>query len=202
MSLTLARGEDYHDLGEFGDEELDARWFWLPDHLIEVIVAKLVTRHLGDGRTGCCSQRFLIYYLEKSTKSTSHSVTIDYGDKYIVDFNEITKYCSFCGAVTIDHQHWLCRLRWLSDWVTNSVLCGTEYRTILGIVRTIVRALTECLRVTYLTTFPISCQFLLTSLSCYCPNHKLAILESFTCQLSLFLQDQRANWNHQLSSYT
>ena len=65
MSLTLAGGEAARDLGEFGDEELDAHLCQLPDHLIEVIVAKLGPHHLDDGRTGCCSRHFLIYYLEK-----------------------------------------------------------------------------------------------------------------------------------------
>ena len=42
--------------------------------------------------------------LEKSTKSTSYSVTISYVDKDLVGFNEITKYCSLVGAMDIDHQ--------------------------------------------------------------------------------------------------
>ena len=47
---------------------------------------------------------FFDILLEKSTKSTSHSLTIDYGDKDLVDFNEITKYCSLVVAMAIDHQ--------------------------------------------------------------------------------------------------
>ena len=100
--------------------------------------------------------------------STSHIVTIYYGDKDLVDFYELTKYFSFSGAVNIDHQRQFFRSQWLSDWVTNSVPHGIKYRTIVGIVRTIVRALTEFLRVTYLSTFPIFCQLLLTSLSRPC----------------------------------
>ena len=126
--------------------------------------------------------------LETSTKSTSHSVTIAYGDKDLVDFNEISKYCSLVGAMDINHQCWLSRSQWLSDWDTNSVPRGTEYLTIVCIVRTIVRYLPDCLRVAYISVFPISSQLQLTSLVCYCWNHKLTILESVAFQLSLFLK--------------
>ena len=95
-------------------------------------------------------------------------MTIDYGDKYLVGFYELTKYCSFSGSVAIDHQRRLCRSRWLSDLVTNSVPRGIKYCTIVCIAHTIVRALTECLSFTYLTAFPISCHFLLTSLAHPC----------------------------------
>ena len=131
---------------------------------------------------------FFDILLEKSTKSTCHSLTISHGDKYLVGFNEITKCCSLVGAMAIDHQCWLRLSQWLSDWDTNSVPRRTEYLTIVCIVRTSIRSLTECLRVAYLSVFQISRQLQLKSLACSCPNYKLRILESVTFQSYLFLQ--------------
>ena len=59
MFLPLAGGEVDRDLGKLGDQDLDARRFCLPGHFIEVLVAKLGLCHLGDCRTGCCSQHFV-----------------------------------------------------------------------------------------------------------------------------------------------
>ena len=45
----------------------------------------------------------------------SHRLNIDYGYRDLVVFNELTKYYSFIGAGSIDHQRRLFRSLWLQS---------------------------------------------------------------------------------------